>query len=138
MVTAWRGLVEYGVPKTMAANVVGLQLGDLPDGDVQYMPLNLVPISEAEETREAQTEAQQPKPTEAEPVEETPEEGAPENATEDERDEGKSVKKNYPGPTIKSRRSGKRMTGLVGAGNASSRLALNKRLKSTNGKYSPD
>jgi len=139
MVTAWRGLVEYGVPKTMAANVVGLQLGDLPDGDVQYMPLNLVPISEAEETREAQTEAQQPEPSEPEPAEEMPEEGAPENATEDERDEGgKSVKKNYPGPTIRNRRSGKHMTGLVGAGNASSRLALSKRLKSTNGKYLPD
>lgn len=158
MVQAWRGLVEYGIPKTKAANIVGLQLGDLIDGDVAYMPLSLVPIGEASATREAQTEAQTP-PTTEEPAGTPPEEGAPDNATEDERAIAKylesinismadfaeflgdnsriaNVKKNYLGPTTRKPRFGKHTTQLVGAGNASSRLAQNKRLKPTNGKYS--
>lgn len=138
MVQAWRGLVEYGIPKTLAANVVGLQLGDLEDGDVAYMPLSLVPISQAEETRQAQTEALRQKPVQDETQGETPEEGAPEDATNDERDEGKSVKKNYPGRALRNPRYGKPMTGLVGVGSAASRMALNQRLKPTSERYSQD
>jgi HK97 family phage portal protein len=46
MVQAWRGLVEYGVPKEQAAAIVGLEIGELPDGEVSYMPLNMGEIGE--------------------------------------------------------------------------------------------
>lgn len=44
LVQAWRGLVEMGVPKNTASKVTDLPLGDLPDGDVVYMPFNMVPV----------------------------------------------------------------------------------------------
>lgn len=44
LVTAWTQLVGLGVPKTQAAQVVGLELGELPDGDVVYMPMNMLPM----------------------------------------------------------------------------------------------
>jgi HK97 family phage portal protein len=43
-VLAWAQLVELGVPKDTASLAVGLELGELPDGDVVYMPFNLVPM----------------------------------------------------------------------------------------------
>ena len=49
VVMAWRGLVEYGVPKNQAASLTGLELGQLPDGEVSYMPLNMAPIGQADE-----------------------------------------------------------------------------------------
>jgi len=45
LVEAWQGLVEYGVPKSQAAKVVGLTLGELEDGGVSYMPLNMAAVS---------------------------------------------------------------------------------------------
>ena len=49
LVTAWGMLVDRGVPKATAATVVGLDLPELPDGEVMYMPLNMVPMgAEAE------------------------------------------------------------------------------------------
>lgn len=50
LVQAWRGLVEYGVPKYQAASIVGLELGDLPDGNTSYMPLTLMPINGGEQS----------------------------------------------------------------------------------------
>jgi hypothetical protein len=44
-VGAWSQLVNLGVPKDTASGVVGLELGELPDGGVVYMPFNLVPMS---------------------------------------------------------------------------------------------
>lgn len=44
IVDSWVALVERGVPKKDAAELVGLPLPELPDGDVSYMPLTLVPI----------------------------------------------------------------------------------------------
>lgn len=44
LVTAWSVLVDRGVPKNVASEVVGLDLPKLPDGEVIYMPLNLVPM----------------------------------------------------------------------------------------------
>lgn len=44
LVTAWATLVQLGVPKNIASEIVGLELGALPDGDVVYMPLSLVPM----------------------------------------------------------------------------------------------
>lgn len=43
-VESWTKLVGLGVPKATASEVVGLNLGDLPDGDISYMPINLVPV----------------------------------------------------------------------------------------------
>jgi hypothetical protein len=37
-------MVQLGVPKSQAAEVVGLELGELVDGDVAYMPVSLVPV----------------------------------------------------------------------------------------------
>lgn len=138
MVLAWRGLVEYGIPKNMAADTVGLSLGKLPDGDVSYMPLSLVPIEQAQGQRDANAAAaeviQEPEP-EPEPEEET---DTPQNVTEDDRqDESKAldVKKKPPGHLNKKRRSGNHMTQLVGVGNASSRLARKKALNTTSENY---
>ena len=44
MVTAWTQLVQNGIPKNIAAEVVGLKLPELPDGQVVYMPANMIPI----------------------------------------------------------------------------------------------
>lgn len=44
LVTAWKDLVTNGVPKNTAAELLGLDLGELPDGDVVYMPISLVPV----------------------------------------------------------------------------------------------
>ena len=44
LVDAWMKLVTTGVTKNTASEIVGLEIGDLPDGDVVYMPLNLIPI----------------------------------------------------------------------------------------------
>jgi len=57
IVDAWVKLVSLGVPKAQAAEVVGLPLGDLEDGDVAYMPLGLVPLQEAAEARQANRDA---------------------------------------------------------------------------------
>lgn len=48
LVEAWATLVDRGVPKYNAAEVVGLDLGDLPDGKVVYMPLSLVPMGSSD------------------------------------------------------------------------------------------
>jgi HK97 family phage portal protein len=44
LVTAWAQLVNLGVPKDVAAGVVGLNIPPLPDGQVVYMPMNLMPV----------------------------------------------------------------------------------------------
>ena len=43
LVSAFTALVSHGVPKHTAAETVGIDIGTLPDGDVVYMPLNLIP-----------------------------------------------------------------------------------------------
>lgn len=45
LVEAWKGLVQFGVPKNTASEVVGLDLGQLPDGGIAYMPINMIPVS---------------------------------------------------------------------------------------------
>ena len=116
IVDAWTKLVNLGVPKAQAAEVVGLPLGDLEDGDVAYMPLTLVPVDQAEQVRQQRNEAiasqsrNGSKPSNS---------GTPENATEDNRqDKALEVKKNSTAP-----HSGKRRTKLIGVTSASSRLA---------------
>lgn len=47
MASAWVNLVTHGVPKNAAAQVVGLDIPPQPDGDVIYMPINLIPVSTA-------------------------------------------------------------------------------------------
>ena len=48
LTTAWVNLVTNGVPKQRAAEIVGLDIGELPDGDVVYMPLNMVAVGQSE------------------------------------------------------------------------------------------
>jgi len=43
-VEAWASLVDRGVPKAVAAEIMGLDIPDLPDGDVVYMPFNMVAV----------------------------------------------------------------------------------------------
>ena len=45
-VVAWATLVDRGVPKATAAEVMGLDMPDLPDGDVVYMPFNMVAMGQ--------------------------------------------------------------------------------------------
>ena len=63
LVDAWVKLVSTGVPKNQAAQLLGLEVGDLPDGDVAYMPLNLIPVGssalEAPETNVGAAEAEE-------------------------------------------------------------------------------
>jgi len=50
MVTeAWVRLVGSGVPKDEATRVVGLDMKSLPDGEITYMPMNLIPVAWGEE-----------------------------------------------------------------------------------------
>lgn len=44
LTTAWAALVDRGVPKARAAEVVGLEIGELPDGDVVYLNLSMIPL----------------------------------------------------------------------------------------------
>jgi len=143
IVDAWVKLVNLGVPKAQAAEVVGLPLGDLEDGDVAYMPLGLVPLNEAAEARQANRDAL----AEARTAREQPTnerrngDGGPQNAEEDEREEASlpvlfDVKKNYS--TRTNGASGKKPTQLVGTTNASSRLAQKARWTKTSEKSSQD
>lgn len=59
-VNAWSQLVSLGVPKNTASEVVGLELGALPDGDVVYMPLNLIPMGVKQPTATVANEAAVP------------------------------------------------------------------------------
>jgi len=45
LITAARELFSMGVPVNQALIGVGLQIGDVPGGDVGYLPLNLLPIA---------------------------------------------------------------------------------------------
>jgi HK97 family phage portal protein len=137
-VAAWKELVMLGVPKTQAAAVVGLDLGDLEDGDVAYMPTTLVPIAEAAENRAAALAMLNKPPAEETPEEETPTEagqgdGTPAEAVEDERDEAKAltmlVKKNGHRPSA----SGTTANGtqLIGVTKARSKMAQKARSNTT-------
>ena len=44
LVESWVSLVQNGVPKNIAGDLLGLPLPQLSDGDVVYMPLNMVPV----------------------------------------------------------------------------------------------
>jgi HK97 family phage portal protein len=45
LVTAWGVLVDHGVTKNNATKATGLEnLGEFPDGDVIYMPINMIPM----------------------------------------------------------------------------------------------
>jgi len=126
------------VPKTQAAAVVGLDLGDLEDGDVAYMPTTLVPIAEAAENRAAALAMLNKPPAEETPTEKTPTEagqgdGTPAEAVEDERDEAKAltmlVKKNGHRPSA----SGTTANGtqLIGVTKARSKMAQKARSSTT-------
>lgn len=130
-VQSWRGLVEYGIPKNMAADITGLSIGDLPDGDVSYMPLSLVPIEQATAQREANTAA-----IARAGQQEEPQESEPENSEEDEREEQpvKGVKKKLPGHPHKNGRYGKNTRQLIGVGSAASRMAHKVRSTATSEK----
>lgn len=58
MVTSWIGLVTHGVPKNTASQLVGLDIPKLADGDVIYMPLNLIPVGTIDQL--SQPAARQP------------------------------------------------------------------------------
>jgi len=45
LVQAAAALFGMGVPANQALTGVGLQIGDVPGGDVGYLPLNLIPVS---------------------------------------------------------------------------------------------
>lgn len=47
LATAFSTLVGSGVPKHTAARITDLPIGELPDGDVSYMPLGLYPVGGA-------------------------------------------------------------------------------------------
>lgn len=49
LVTAFTSLVGYGVSKYQAAVITGLEVGQLPDGDMIYMPMNLIPVGKVGE-----------------------------------------------------------------------------------------
>lgn len=59
LVGAFTSLVSNGISKYQAAMITGLDVGQLPDGDVIYMPMNLVPVGkvgeEETETVDAET-----------------------------------------------------------------------------------
>lgn len=63
LVTAWVALVMSGVPKNEATATTGLPLAELPDGDVVYMPLNMMAVgvgaSAAARTEEGAAEAEE-------------------------------------------------------------------------------
>lgn len=64
-ITAWTLLVDRGIPKNVAAEIVGLKVPELPDGYVVYMPVGMVPMGTMGE----------PPPSEAPEAEEQTEEG---------------------------------------------------------------
>jgi len=122
-----------GVPKTQAAAVVGLDLGDLEDGAVAYMPTTLVPIAEAAVDRAAALDLLKNPPKPETPTEAGQGDGTPAEAVEDERDEAKAltilVKKNGHRPTA----SGTTANGtqLIGVTRARSKMAQKARLNTT-------
>jgi len=52
LVTAAQGLFAMGVPVNQALTGVGLQIGDVPGGDVGYLPLNLLPVTSGNGSQE--------------------------------------------------------------------------------------
>lgn len=52
---SFNNLVNAGIPKYVAARIVGLDIGELSDGNVIYMPLGLVPMGTAEPAGEGGT-----------------------------------------------------------------------------------
>jgi len=86
-VTAWAQLVDRGVTRANAAQVVGIDLPEQEGNDISFMPMNLVPMGEGGEptTQPAPEAAPVPAPVPASPPAED-NEGAIE-AEEDERDE---------------------------------------------------
>lgn len=76
MVAAFAQLVGTGISKNEAAATVGLEFGDLPDGDVVYMPVGMVAVAGPPE--------QMPEKPEPPPVEEPPQEEAEPVDTEEE------------------------------------------------------
>jgi HK97 family phage portal protein len=135
IVDAWVKLVNLGVPKAQAAEVVGLPLGELEDGDVAYMPLGLVPLNEAAEARQANRDAL------ATANEERRNGNESDNAETDGRNKSDlpvifDVKKNYS--TRTNGASGKKPMQLVGTTNAGSQLARKARWRKTAEKSSAD
>ncbi len=47
LVTAWATLFDRGYTRNAAAEAVGLTVAEMPDGDVQYMPMTLMPIGQS-------------------------------------------------------------------------------------------
>lgn len=52
----WRNLVEYGITKNEAARVVNLPVEDMPDGDVIYLNVGLIPMGRSNGDRGRQSE----------------------------------------------------------------------------------
>lgn len=113
LVAAWATLVERGVPKDIAAQTVGLDIEALPDGDVVYMPMNLIPVGRVGGPQPAPAQEQEPQPVPA-PEPEEGGEAAPE-ATEDEREEGGEAAPKAPARRARPGSRGKR-SGAFGNG----------------------
>lgn len=45
LITSYRDLFNTGVPRSIAANIVGLDMPPTSDGDVGYMPANMIPVA---------------------------------------------------------------------------------------------
>jgi len=86
-VTAFASLVQNGVTKGKAAEITGLEIGELPDLDVVYMPMSLVPINAPSQTpvlpATVSTTTETPRESTATQTEQLPE--AEEQAEEGER-----------------------------------------------------
>ncbi len=103
-VQAWQVLVDRGIPKNVAAEVVGLSLPELPDDGTGYMPMSLVPIfgSGAEGGLPGPT----PQEEEAVRVEEERAQGRAEQSSEE-------ANERSAGPNKASIKSGKRFIGIA-------------------------
>ncbi len=74
LVTAFKDLVLTGISKRQAAEVTGLAIGEMADGDVIYMPLNMVPVGSNDGSREV-----------------APRQGSPESAAGEEEEGAKAL-----------------------------------------------
>lgn len=84
LIEAWAKLVDRGVPKDVAAGLLGLELGELEDAGVGYMPISMVAVTGVPEAELPVSGAEQP---ESEPEPEPPEDEEILEAEEDDREE---------------------------------------------------
>ena len=82
LISAWTQLVDRGIPKNVAAEIVGVALPELPDGDVIYMSPTMMPVGRMGE--EFATHEPTPLALPAPPEEEGPGTSSTEEAEEEE------------------------------------------------------